>query len=86
MARTILPGLTSDELAEILLEAVAAPATALKVDQEAAEGLLGPGPEAQTVVEAAEPLPPAVIAQNQEFQAAAKKIKLRQSLGQSEAS
>ena len=65
---------------------MAAPATALRVDQEAAEGLLGPGPEAQTVVEAAEPLPPAVIAQNQEFQAAAKKIKQRQSLGQSEAS
>jgi hypothetical protein len=80
LAQTILPGLSSDALSEILLAAVAAPAPALQVDQEAAEGLLGPGPEAQTAAAAAEPLPPAVVAQNEEFQAAAWKVKQRQSL------
>ena len=82
--QAILPGLSPDALAEILLAAVAAPPVALQIDPEAAEGLLGPGPEAMTVVEAAEPVPPAVLAQNQEFQAAAKKVKQRQSLGKSE--
>ena len=84
LAQAILPGLSPDELAEILLAAVTAPPVALRIDPEAAEGLLGPGPEAITVVEAAEPVPPAVRAQNQEFQAAAKKVKQRQSLGKSE--
>jgi hypothetical protein len=38
------------------------------------------------VVAAAEPVPPAVLAQNEEFQAAAKKVKQRQSLVSGEAS
>jgi hypothetical protein len=84
LVQAILPGLSPDELAEILLAAVTAPPVALRIDPEAAEGLLGPGPEAITVVEAAEPVPPAVHAQNQEFQAAAKKVKQWQSLGKSE--
>ena len=84
--QAILPGLSPDELAEILLAAVAAPPVALRIDPDAAEGLLGPGPEASTVVAAAEPVPPAILAQNEEFQAAAKKVKQRQSLVSSEAS
>jgi hypothetical protein len=84
LVQAILPGLSPDELAEILLAAVTAPPAALRIDPEAAEGLLGPGPEAITVVEAAEPVPPAVHAQNLEFQAAAKKVRQRQSLDKSE--
>ena len=86
LVQAILPGLSPDELAEILLAAVAAPPVALRIDPDAAEGLLGPGPEASTVVAAAEPVPPAILAQNEEFQAAAKKVKQRQSLVSSEAS
>ena len=58
-----------------MLAAVAAPPVALRIDPDAAEGLLGPGPEASTVVAAAKPVPPAILAQNEEFQAAAKKVK-----------
>ena len=73
----ILPTISSEELSNLLLSAVAVPADLLKVDQEAVDGLLGP--ESATFLEAAAPLPAAVLARNEEFQAAAKALKKRQS-------
>jgi hypothetical protein len=68
--RKILPTISSEELSNLLLSAVAVPADLLKVD-----GSLGP--ESATFLEAAAPLPAAAQARNEEFQAAAKALRKR---------
>ena len=71
--RKLLPDISEEELSNLLLSSVASPAALLKVDEEALDGLLGP--EAANFIEAAEPLPAEVQALNQEFQAAAQKVR-----------
>ena len=68
-----MPHLSGDALADLLLAAVATQENVVQISEDVSSGLLGA--DAAASHEAAQPLPPEVVAVNQELQETAAKLR-----------